>query len=466
MAFAEIGLDAVDHGFSNLVECVHFGDGFFIAFGDLQTGVVERLPGAVAARQRQRRGLADVADAECVDETVERYFAPLIDGREQIAHRGLAVALFLQQFALVLLLQREDVGRFPHPFLLEEEFDLLFAQPLDVEGAARGEQLEMLDLLIRAGELAGAARACALLAGGGFLAHDVGVQIARAFGREVIGLGVFRALVEHHVDHLRDHVAGALDDDGVADADIAALAQGLAVAADALDVILVVQRDVLHDHAADADRLELADRRERAGAADLDLDVLEHGDGALGRELVRDRPARRARDEAEPLLPVETVDFVDDAVDVVVEIGAGLLDFAVESDELLDRMADLGERIGLEAAAGEPFDHAALAVGRQLAHLAPGISEETERARGGDGGVLLAQRAGGRIARVGKDGVAGRLLPLVELEEIGLGHIDLAAHLADFRNALAFELLGHVLQRADIGGDVLAFGCRRRGWRR
>ena len=39
----------------------------------------------------------------------------------------------------------------------------------------------------------------------------------------------------------------------------------------------------------------------------------------LGRELVRDRPARRARDEAEPLLQVEPVDLVDDAVDVVAE---------------------------------------------------------------------------------------------------------------------------------------------------
>ena len=99
-----------------------------------------------------------------------------------------------------------------------------------------------------------------------------------------------------------------------------------AVAADALDVVLVVQRGVLHDDAADADRLELGDRRQRAGAADLDLDVVEHGDGALGREFVRDRPARAARDEAEPLLPVEPVDLVDDAVDVVVELGAALLD--------------------------------------------------------------------------------------------------------------------------------------------
>ena len=74
----------------------------------------------------------------------------------------------------------------------------------------------------------------------------------------------------------------------------------------------------LRDHdAADRDRLQLGDRRQRAGAADLDRRSLEHRLGLLGRELVRDRPARRAADEAQPLLPVEPVDLVDDAVDVV-----------------------------------------------------------------------------------------------------------------------------------------------------
>jgi hypothetical protein len=91
-----------------------------------------------------------------------------------------------------------------------------------------------------------------------------------------------------------------------------------------------VQRDILHDDAADADRLKLADRRERPGAPDLDLDIAQHGHGALGRKLVRDRPARRARHEAEPLLPVEPIDFVDDAVDVVVEAAALQLDLVMK----------------------------------------------------------------------------------------------------------------------------------------
>ena len=272
-------------------------------------------------------------------------------------------------------------------------------------------------------------------------------------------MALLRPLVDDNVDHLRNDVAGTLDDDGVADPDVAALAQLLAVAADSLDVILIVQRHVLHDDAADPDRLELADRRERAGAADLDLDVLQHGHGALGRKFVRDRPARRARHETQALLPVKAVDLVDYSVDVVVEPGALFLDLAMERDQLLDGMAQPGQRIGPEPAAFEPFDHAGLGDFRHRAHLAPGIGEEAERPRRGDAGVLLAQRARRRIARVGEDGAAFGLLPLVERKESLLGHVDLAADLADRRHVASLELLRHVLEGADIGGDVFALGA-------
>ena len=82
-----------------------------------------------------------------------------------------------------------------------------------------------------------------------------------------------------------------------------------------------------------------------------------------------------------------------------------------------------------------------------------------QRPRRGDGRVLLPQRTGSRIARIGEYLSAGRCLPLVEREEVGLLHIDLAAHLADRGKVAALELLRHVLERADIGGDVLAFGA-------
>src|SRR6185437_5262248 len=265
---AEIAAHSLDHRVADLIERVHLGDRLLVALRDLQRGVVERVPRTVAARQRQRRGFADVTDAERIDETVEPDLAPGIDGVEQVLDRGLAIALDLFQFQLrVTRLQREDIARLLHPALVEEIFDLLLAEAVDVEGAAGHEQHQMLDLLERTGELAGAAGARALFAGCRLFAHHVGVQRARALLRKVIFLRALRPFVDDDVDHLRDDVAGALDDDGVADADIAALAQALAFAADALDVVLVVQRHVLHDDAADADRVELADRRQRAGAA-------------------------------------------------------------------------------------------------------------------------------------------------------------------------------------------------------
>ena len=314
----------------------------------------------------------------------------------------------------------------------------------------------MLDLLVGTGEFAGAAGASALLAGRGFLAHHIGVQRARTFFRKMKDPRVRGSLVEHDLEHLRDHVAGALHHDRVADADVDAAPDRLAVAADALDVILVVQRDILHDDAADADRLELADRCEGAGAPDLNLDVPEHGHGTLGGELVRDRPAWRARYESQAFLPIYTVDLVDDTVDVVVEMRTLRFDLAMKGDQLLDRVTELHQRIGLEAAALEPADHAGLRVGRHRCHLAPCVGEKTERTRGGDFRILLAQRARRRIARIGEDGIAGCLLPLVERQERLLGHVDLAAHLADIRHVAAFEFLRHVLQRADVGGDIFA----------
>ena len=74
-------------------------------------------------------------------------------------------------------------------------------------------------------------------------------------------------------------------------------------------------------------------------------------------------------------------------------------------------------------------------------------------------GSFWRKRAGGGIARINVELTARRFLALVEFKERLLGHIDLAAHLADFRHVLAFELKRHFLQRVDVGGDVLALGA-------
>ena len=142
------------------------------------------------------------------------------------------------------------------------------------------------------------------------LAHG-GAAAGGADLRDLVGLRALGPLVEHDAHHLRDDVAGAAHDHRVADADVLAG-----------DLVLVVQRGVRHHDAADRHRLEHGGGRERAGAADLDLDAQQLRHRLLRRELVGDGPARRARHEAQPRLPVEPVDLVDDAVDVVAERGA------------------------------------------------------------------------------------------------------------------------------------------------
>src|SRR5262249_1865181 len=190
-----------------------------IALRELEAGVVERLPRAVAARERNRRGLADMADAQRIDETLERDLAARGDRTEQVGHGGFAIALDLLELdPLVAFFEHEDVGRLLDPALLEEEHDLLLAEPVDVEGAPRHEVPQVLDLLERTGELAGAMGAHALLAAGDRLAHHLGLERTRARGRKLVGLRPAR-LVLDHAEHLRDDIAGALDHHRVADAD-------------------------------------------------------------------------------------------------------------------------------------------------------------------------------------------------------------------------------------------------------
>src|SRR5690606_37044010 len=138
-----------------------------------------------------------MADAETVDHAVERDCPPYLDGGEQIGRRDGAPAFLvaqLLQVRAVALGKREDIGRAFHRQvgIVEEEFDLLLAQPLDVEGPARNEMTQMLNALERTGELAGAAPYDALRTACRALADDRRLQFARTDGGEFKSLGVRR----------------------------------------------------------------------------------------------------------------------------------------------------------------------------------------------------------------------------------------------------------------------------------
>ena len=78
--------------------------------------------------------------------------------------------------------------------------------------------------------------------------------------------------------------------------------------------------------------------------------------------------------------------------------------------------------------------------------------------RRGDPRVLLPQRPGGGVARVGERRLAGLDQRGVELREGGDREEDLAAHLEQLRHRDVgpSQPAGHVGDGADVGGDVLA----------
>ena len=228
--------------------------------------------------------------------------------------------------------------------------------------------LQALDRLRRTDKRSGAAAHDIRFAG---LLVDLAQRrraAARADMRKLIGLRAVRPLLRHHFDDLRNDVAGALHDDRIADANILAR-----------DLVFIVQRGVLHDDAADRHRLEPRDRRQRAGAADLNLDVAQNCRRAFGRELMRDGPARRARDEAEPLLQRDIVDLVDDAVDVIAERRALRFDRAVMRQHVLRALAERRQRIDRQPVTAQRLKHAHLRLRGQRARLAPAIGEEMQR---------------------------------------------------------------------------------------
>src|SRR5207244_355919 len=160
----------------------------------------------------------------------------------------------------------------------------------DVEGVARHEMFQAFCPLRRADEAAGAAPDRIDFAG---LLIDFAHRVAAADRtnlREFVRLGILRALLRHKTQDLRDDIAGALHDDHVADADVLAG-----------DLVLIVERRIGDDDAADGHGLEPRHWRHRTSAAYLDIDPFEDRHRLLGGEFVGKSPARRP--EAPPVPP-------------------------------------------------------------------------------------------------------------------------------------------------------------------
>src|SRR5207248_9942474 len=107
---AEIGSEAADDRIADLVDRIELLAHVAIVRDQLFACLQERIPRAVGPGEQARRRLADVTDAERIEEALERNLPARLDGTEQIAHRSLAIAfLFLEAEGAVAGLQRENV---------------------------------------------------------------------------------------------------------------------------------------------------------------------------------------------------------------------------------------------------------------------------------------------------------------------------------------------------------------------
>ncbi len=177
---------------------------------------------------------------------------------------------------------------------------------------------------IRLPHLGGASDVGASRHGLSGLAHDVRPADRALVGHNELDLAA-GALLLDDLDDLGNHLARALHDHRIADANVLAA-----------DLVLVMKRRVGDGDPADLHRFEIGHGRERAGAADLYANVVDARRDLLRGVLIRNCPTRASRDVAEPGLQIEGVDLDDHPVHVVVRGSPLLAPLADVRRDLID----------------------------------------------------------------------------------------------------------------------------------
>ena len=300
----------------------------------------------------------------------ERAGLARLDGCEEVLGALLAHALQRNE---LLARQPVDVRVVPDEPLVQQDGHQPLSESLDVHRPSRDEVLEPLVALGLARGVHAPVHGLALLA-------DDGRAADRAVRRHLEGNLGTGAPFHDRPDHLRDDLAGTLDDDVVADADVLPP-----------DVVLVVEGRLLDRHAADLDGLEDGVRVEAARPPDVDADVQQLGDRLLGRELVGDRPPRLASDEAQVALEVQAVYLHHDAVGLVVLLGPLLHPPSVVAGHAFQGVDDRHLRVHAQPELAQPRHH--LRLGRRgLPALGPAelVDPNVQAPACRDAGVELA----------------------------------------------------------------------------
>ena len=419
-------MDGGGHDGTNVVDCEQFVD----------AGCHQAIELAEVARKVFGRGFADLANAQGVEKARQGCALALVQGRQQIGCALVGHALQRRQARRVELI---ELGQRGDGAAIDKLVNDLVAQTFDVHRAPSGEVQYGLLALRWAEQAAGAAMVDATT----FAQHSAGAHRAD-LGHAEVGY-VDGARRSHAADDLGDHVARAAHDDLVADAH-----------AFAPQLEEVVQGGVAHRCAAHEHGLELCDGRELARAPDLDVDAAQQRGLLLRRVLVRHRPTWLARDEAQAALQLDTVDFVDHAIDVERQGVAALAHGLVKVHEVFRSERHRAVDTHRQAERSQRIERGAVRLRRGPAYaLTQAIGEEAQGPLGRHAGVELAHRASGGVARVDESLAAMLALRFVHALEVGATHVDLAAHFK-YRWRVAVQTQRDLRDGADVLRHVLA----------
>ena len=327
-------------------------------------GIQQHIQSGKMTCQILRRRLADVADTQRVNEAGKRGFAASGDRFEQIGCRLFGHALQSREGGSV---KPVEIGRGAHVIAIDQLFDELFTQPLDVHGAARGKVNQRLLALCRTEEPGRTARHGLVLPA----RHGRGADRTDARHDEFRRQN--RALFGQYAHHFGDHITRAADYHRITDVHILAP-----------HLVLIVQRGIGDSDAADEHRRQPRHRRQRAGPANLHVDAEHQGQGFLGRVFVRHRPARLTRDKTELRLQGQRIHLVHHAVDVERQAGALSGDVLMKPGERLRALQHGAQGAHRQAESGERVKNTRMAGGqRPTLYLTQTIGKKGQRtARG------------------------------------------------------------------------------------
>src|SRR6185295_6513754 len=136
--------------------------------------------------------------------------------------------------------QRENIGGICNQLVLEKRLALFFVKTFDIERVSRNEMAKPLYRLRGANESAGTAADGVRLFGVEINFTYRMTATSRTNLRKLVRFGILRPLIEDDIQYFRNDVACPLNPDCVADTNIHAVTDRLAVAAYSFDVVFIV----------------------------------------------------------------------------------------------------------------------------------------------------------------------------------------------------------------------------------